>query len=137
MPTVIVGCKLPNGLIMELIKPGPLNMPTPPSKRVTLAGANSLRTSKAENPLVSRYAMTPVDEEFAREWFKQNAQMDFVKAGAVFIAKDAKEAQAEAKEKVDEVKTGLEPLNPDKDARLPRGVAPDKNAGVYGKRDAA
>ena len=125
MADVMIGCKLPNGFIMEIVKPGLLNIPAAPGKRYTIAGANSLRTDERANPLIHKFAYTPVDAEFAAEWFKQNAELAFVKSGAVFQQKNPKDAAAEGREKVRDVVTGIEPLNPDKDKRIPKGVTPD------------
>lgn len=126
--SIKIGCKLPNGFIMELIEAGPLNMPKPMGARVLIKGSNSLLIhSQNPNPLVKAFAFTDVeDEAFARKWFEVNKDLAFVKAGLVFISESAKpvELKAAAKDRVKEL-TGLEPLNPDKDARIPKGAQPD------------
>lgn len=96
----VVGCKLPNGLIVELGKPG-----TSSYKRITLQGANASR-------IVGGYGLTPnVDKDAMESWLKQNAELAYVKNGSVFIQADTKSAEARAKEGRNE-KTGLEPVNP-------------------------
>jgi hypothetical protein len=133
MATCHVGCKLQNGLIMELITPGLMSQPTPAGKRVVIKGANSMLERPRDTPLIGKFAFTEVDEAFAVEWFERNKDMDFVKNGMVFMQKNVASANAEAKEKAN-ILTGLEPLNPDKEARLPHGVSPDKEAGILAKR---
>jgi hypothetical protein len=127
MATVLVGCNLPNGLIMELIEPGPMNIPAPAGKRVTLAGANSTRTDKLANPGVNKFAFTAVDAEFAADWFKRNKDAAFVTNGSVFMQEKADAAKGEARDRVKSVKTGLEPLSQDKDPRIPSAAQADKD----------
>lgn len=112
-----VGCRLPHGIVLELIQPGKMRRPMPAGKRVTLKGANSVLTGRDNfNPIVSGFGVTAVDREFAEEWFKRNADMDFVKNGAVFKVPKAADAQAAIRER-ERDSTGLEPLNPAVDAQ--------------------
>lgn len=113
MAKVPVGCKLPSGLIMELIDPAPQKngtMPAPPGSRVSLNGANRV-ASGIINPAVPQFGLTYVDEEFATEWFKRNRDKAFVQSGAVFLAKDEKVFAGEVKDR-QLIHTGLEPLVP-------------------------
>jgi hypothetical protein len=126
MSIVHVACKLPNGLIMELIEPGKLNLPAPMGKRVMLKGSNSTHTVKGENPQISRFAVTDVEESFARKWFEANKDAAFIRNGSVFIEEKEKVANAVAKER-SEVSTGLEPLHAEKDPRIPAGAKADKD----------
>lgn len=127
---VSVACKLPTGLIMELIEPPAPGsrqlLPTPQGDRYTLKGSNSLlvHTQSSIGPpaqAVHRYATTRVPAEFAAEWFKRNAGADFVKRGLVFIVtEDPKSSAAAIKERETDpqMRTGFEALV-DKDPRMP------------------
>lgn len=101
MPTVVVGCKLPNGLHMDL-----------EGRRFTLKGT---AVPWGVPPVITPggYALTPdVDEEFANEWFRRNAGLTMVEKKIVYIAPKAQDARAMAREFSD-VRTGLEPRDPD------------------------
>ncbi|SEF31360.1 hypothetical protein ABL840_09155 [Variovorax sp. NFACC27] len=94
MATVVVGCKLPNGIILEK-----------DDKRVVLRGANSAT-------IVGGHGITEnVDKEFFDAWMASNKNLDFVRNGFVFAHEKAQSTTAEAKDRQDE-KTGLEPLEP-------------------------
>jgi hypothetical protein len=127
MPTVLIGCKLPAGLILEIVEPGKDDsgkvgvMPAPIGQRVTLKGGNSvprLRNALNEAPMLPRYpfGLTTVDKDFWDRWYARNKEMPFVKNGLVFVAKDRDSAIDMAKDRR-EVKTGLEPLSPKVDPR--------------------
>lgn len=104
MPNVIVGCKLPHGLIIRLP-----NAETP----VTLKGANSGTIVGLDGKVVrGTCGFTPVDEAFITQWLKLNAPMVMVKKGLVFVQKDQKNAAAEASDKA-AVKTGFEAVDPE------------------------
>lgn len=96
---LVIGCKLPNGLIMELGKVGDSNHRT-----VRLEGSNAAR-------LVGGYGFTRVSEEFWTEWEKKNRHLSFVRQGLVFAHADQASAEDHAKDGAP-VKTGLEPLDP-------------------------
>lgn len=60
------------------------------------------------------YALTPdVDKNFWDEWLRLYNTMDIVEKGIIFAMPKPQEARAKAREFVD-VKTGLEPLDPEK-----------------------
>lgn len=125
MAKVYVGCKLPNGLIMELITPHEMKqsiLPGPTGQRVTLNGANSARIALT-NPQDAAYGLTLVDEAFAKAWFKANENAKFVTSGAVFQVGDEKSFTGIAKDQLEAVRTGLEPKNPNE---MPAGVEADK-----------
>ncbi len=131
--TVAVGCKLPNGLIMELIEPvqGRQLIPAPIGERHTLKGANSQLLKTPFGPVAQgthRYGITHVPKEFAEEWFRRNKDFECVKRGQVFMVKDEATARGEAKDRQDDkvTRTGLEALT-DKDSRLPKGVVKKKD----------
>lgn len=92
--TVTIGCKLPNGLLLEV-----------DNKSVLIDGANS-------SQVVGGHGITyNVDADLWQAWLKQNADRDVVKNGFVFAHGKAANAKAEAKEKTD-TKTGQEPIVP-------------------------
>jgi hypothetical protein len=126
--TVVVGCKLRSGLILENVKapadPKQLQ-PMPKGETVTLKGANTL-ILKGTNPGVDEAAYTEVDKEFFDRWWADHKDAPYVKNGMVFRAATASNAQAMGKERAKEL-TGLEPLNPAGDKRTgTTKVEPDK-----------
>jgi|HubBroStandDraft_1064217.scaffolds.fasta_scaffold838534_1 hypothetical protein len=130
MPTVLIGCKLSNGIILELIPPPPKDLkdqrlyPGPTGKRVTIKGANSLRTHKRQpSPASYAFATTQVDKDFWDAWYERNKDLDFVRTGMIFVAPNEREFNAIAKDTVDR-RTNTEPLNPIKDPRLPKSASP-------------
>ena len=113
---LLIGCKLPHGLVMEL-PPNPnkddFMKPRAHGHRVTLNGAASLYNQRQKKAVSTfEYALTPVEKSFAEEWFKRNSDRDFIKNGFVFIADKQDRAEGIAKERRD-LATGLEPLNGD------------------------
>lgn len=124
---VVVGCKLATGLIMELITPPEQKaglLPAPVAeKRVWLQGANQSRIART-NPSAHKFGITYVDEEFANEWFRRNKDLKFVKTGAVFIVQSEQAFKSEAKDRVGDLQTGIEPIDPlsGKDPRMTADV---------------
>jgi hypothetical protein len=102
---VIVGCKLPNGLHLDLKdKSGEV-------RRVTINGANSAR-------IVGGYGLThDVDAEFMTDWFKRNHKHPAVLNRSIFIHAEEASARAIAKEQA-EVTTGLQAIDPVKAGML-------------------
>jgi len=93
MPTVTVGCKLPNGIVLHLGE-----------KEQMVNGSNS-------SLVIGGHGITEdVDKVFFDAWMKKNAKLKFVKDGLIFAHEETDSTKAEAKEKAD-VKTGLEPLD--------------------------
>jgi len=95
MPNVTVGCKIVNGVILAH-----------QGKRVTLAGAKSSR-------IIGGYGMTEVDKDFFEAWCKANADSALLSANLIFAQDRASLADGKAKEQAD-VKSGFEPINPEK-----------------------
>ena len=94
MALVNVGCKLPNGIVMELGE-----------ARQVLKGANS-------SLVVGGHGITEgVDKEFFDAWAAKNKDLSFIKGGFVFAHEKAANVSAEAKDRAGQ-KTGLEPLDP-------------------------
>lgn len=102
--TVVVGCKLPNGL--EILLGG---------KSVVLNGANSAA-------IIGGYGLTgDVDKAAFEEWLLDFADAPFVKNELVFAQANERSAKSKAEENAKE-KTGLEGLDPKKPAP---GIEPD------------
>ena len=94
--TVVVGCKLPHGLIVDLN-----------GTSVTLNGANT-------SHVVGGYGMTyNVDRSFMLAWLDAFKGFEAVKRNLIFIQEKPKSAYANAKEQSD-ISTGLERIDPDK-----------------------
>jgi len=106
MSTVTIGCRLPCGLILDLGDP---NKPS-----VELAGQ---RQAQARSKIIvlseDDYGTTEVDQSFW-EAFVERVGPDFapIKSGAIFVAKNEKEAKAIHKD-LKGKKTGHEPLAQD------------------------
>lgn len=110
--TVIVGCKLPHGLILD--------HPLDPTKKVELAGLNGSRIIGAT------HGVTEVDGEFWEAWKTVHADFPALKSGAIFEAKSQADVAAKAKELEGE-KTGFEAMAQDGTDERASGVkAADK-----------
>lgn len=96
--TVIVGCKLPNGLIIEV-----------GGQSVELNGAN------ASNIIGGHGITYNVDADFFNAWMEAYQDRDMVKNGFIFAHEEAENTEAEAQEKTDN-ETKLEAINPDDNA---------------------
>lgn len=86
--TVTVGCKLPNGLVLELA-----------GQRHELAGA---RTAKAGG-----YGLTPVPADFWQAWAQKYAGFPPLEAGLIFAQTTPEKAAGQAKEQAS-LRTGME-----------------------------
>ena len=134
MAKVTIGCKLPHGLILELISVGNLLQPgaVDHQHRCVLKGANSLREDKRAAQGQFPVAYTEVDEELWDEWYKRNKDLEPVRKGFVFKAENvegrtaAQSLKAQAKDRLGE-RTGLEALAVEKDPRMKvaKGVTTD------------
>lgn len=92
---IIIGCKLPHGLIMQ--------SPADPKIQVRL---NGLKDSKI---IGSTFATTEVDREFWDLWKLSYLDYAPLKSGAIFEAKNQDDAKAKGKE-LAKKKTGFEGL---------------------------
>lgn len=114
---VIVACKLPAGLIIEVGTLGQDN-----HARVEIAGPNSgLRTGRNNGILVGGYAFTPVRKDVWTEFVSTHKNAAYLKNRAVYAEDSMDKAQAAALTDGN-TRLGFERLNPDK---LPEGLAPD------------
>ena len=91
--TVLIGCKLPNGIILEV-----------GDQQVELNGLNKCAIIGAT------HGSTNVDADFWAAWKTQNSTFSALKNGAIFEASSESEAAAKVK---DTGKTGLEPMPQD------------------------
>jgi hypothetical protein len=94
---VVVGCKLPHGIIIE--------HPMDTTKTVEIKGKNKALIVGAD------YATTEVDADFFEQWAAVNKEFPAVKSGAIFVAKSAADVAAMAVEFKDR-KTGFEAMDP-------------------------
>lgn len=130
--TVIVGCKLPNGLLLS-VKGVTLringrarfSMPTP-ARPKALTGPVNLEFGDG---------LTTVDKDFWDTWLKDHQDYPAVKSGHIYATGGYENAKAKAKD-TEENKTGLEPLDP---AKPPvKGVEPtDEMKKLIDKQQAA
>jgi hypothetical protein len=115
---VVVGCKLPSGLFLELIPHNEGWNPPPTGPRVRLNGSNSVDRTIHVNPRILTYGRTTVNKSFWDQWLAANKESEIVKKGFVFAEEKVVDFRAHAKEMLPE-RTGLEGLNPEgKDERL-------------------
>lgn len=96
MAKVVIGCKLPNGIVLE--------HPLDPSNTVELKGLNRVAIIGAD------HATTQVDDDFWGAWEAVHKEFPALKSGAIFVAKSANDAAAIAKEFKGR-KTGLEKMS--------------------------
>lgn len=105
--TIIIGGRLPCGIILEL--PG-----KPPVK---INGQNS---TQARSPIIllsdEDYGTTEIDAEYWAEWKKLHVGFAPLETGAIFEAKNQVDAKAKARELRKE-KTGHEPM-PQTDGKI-------------------
>jgi hypothetical protein len=118
--TIIVGCKLPHGYIMEMIPKPNENFQAPPAgERIRLNGANSVPSDSPihVNPRILGYGRTTVSRHFWESWLamtkERNGGRDIEVVAKGFIFAEPKEAdfRAHARDGLPEA-TGLEGLNP-------------------------
>ncbi|MGZ9981548.1 hypothetical protein ACXXCT_08770 [Bordetella bronchiseptica] len=109
MSTVIVACKLPNGMILDI----------PGAKSVTLNGANHPEA-------IAGHGFTEVDAAFWDAWTKLYPDFQPLKKELIFAQGGERSATSKAKERKGE-KTGLEGLDPDKPGKGLERVPDQKN----------
>lgn len=96
---VTVGCKLPNGLVLDVDG----------AQSIALNGANS-------SSVIGGYGLTEnVDKAVFEKWLEQHKDQPYVKNELVFAQAKTNSAESKAKENAD-VKSGLEGLPQDNPA---------------------
>src|SRR6185312_11914688 len=108
--TIVVGCKLPNGLQTRLYTSGTDAMnqrvPIPASNWVKLNGANT-------SNVVGGYGLTEVDSDYWEKWYEQNKDAPYVKNHLIFAEHSRERGMAHALDS-QSITTGLEPIDPNK-----------------------
>lgn len=121
MPTVTIGCKLPNGLHLNVFNMVDDYEPvmgggTRKTQRAQFAGRVTVKGvgRRVDDPrIVAGAALTHnVDADHWARWLAANKDSDVVKNGLIFAAAKAGEAEAQAKDHVS-LKSGLEPIDPE------------------------
>lgn len=74
---VVVGCRLPHGLIIELAQKGKKD-----TEKLRLAGR------KHSNLKNAPYGVTAVPKDFMDEWLKRNKKFPALESGAILVAAD-------------------------------------------------
>lgn len=131
---VTVACKLPHGFDLRVFAMEDYQEPVMGGgwktvkravefgQRYLLAGVAAPHGMSPVAQMATGYALTHnVDAEFFAEWLKQNADSDVVKNRLIFAAPKPADVADRAKEN-EKTRSGLEPLVPDSDPRIPRQV---------------
>jgi hypothetical protein len=136
--TVTVACRMPNGVVLHVDEFVDVRI-TSPGGTETVKMARPVR---GESIVLNGYAVSVADiqagrasgqviaggfgltsgvpKDFWDAWLVQNQNTDLVLRGIVFASKNNGAAQATAIERSGEVKSGLEPMDPD---NLPPGLS--------------
>ncbi|MGE9659101.1 hypothetical protein ACQP6C_11505 [Snodgrassella alvi] len=95
--TVVVGCKLPNGLLLQVGE--------------QVQRINGCNSSK----IICGYGLTyNVPAAFWAKWLEENKDRDLVKNGLIFANANVSSAKDEAAEKKDN-QSNMEPVDPSKE----------------------
>lgn len=92
---VIVGCKLPNGIVLEV-----------GDKKKVVNGLN------AAVIIGSDHVTTEVDADFFNAWLEDHKDFPAIKSGALFVARTIDAIKEKAKD-LKKKKTGFEPMQQD------------------------
>lgn len=101
MATILIGCRLPNGLILR--HPDPAHK----GKSVRLRGANEAQVKSVV--IGQTFVTTPVDSDFWETWKKVYSDFAPLKSGAIFEARSDNEANGKGRE-LSKEKTGFEAM---------------------------
>jgi hypothetical protein len=119
--TVTVCCKYPHGLLLRVFEMREVNVQTRNGTEKEKQAFQVGETIKINGPIAPArqasihevaggYAMTHnVPAEPMQEWMRQNADLDVVKNGLIFVAPSRGDGRDRAEEHAD-VKTNVEPL---------------------------
>lgn len=99
--TVIVGCRLPHGLI--------LTVKTASGEKVSVT-INGMNRSKIQG---ATYTTTVVDAEFWEQWKKSHVDYSPLKNGAIFAASTEDQAKYKGIKEYGKEPTGFEPMKQD------------------------
>lgn len=121
---VLVGCKLPNGVVLQNYEMKDVMEMTPQGSRtvkaavkkgapITLKGVAMRFGQVPEFQMSNGYALTPVPAPFWVEWLAANRDSDLVQNKLVFGADDLPDAVAMSRDfRAAKVKSGMEPIDP-------------------------
>lgn len=105
--TVVVACKIPNGLFLDVLG----------HDRIKVHGPAKFLTQESRHPIIHGVGLTTVDADLWAVWSKAHASYGPVKAGLIFAHEKSPSVEAQAREMLAE-KSGLEPLEkPAKDGQ--------------------
>lgn len=112
--TVLICSKLPTSLV--------LNHPMDPETKVTIRGLNAAQRGTNGQPIVVPFITTEVDEDFWTCWeaahgLKTRRPFSAIKNGAIYVAKNAADANAIAREE-EKRDTGLQGMSQGLDTRM-------------------
>src|SRR5712691_785090 len=129
---VVVGCKLGNGIILQLCEMEKNHEPVmgggsrdimtgrKVGEKYNIRGPNVKFGEIPKFLMANGYALTSgIPEDFWNEWVKQNHDADIVRRGLIFAYHKMEDVEAKCRENEKKL-TGLEPIDP---TRLPiRGI---------------
>jgi hypothetical protein len=130
--TVVVACKVPNGLILRLHEiieqPEPVMGGGTRMVKVAVQKGDAVKIKgptgdfgQPRGPTKGGFALTRnIPAAFWSQWLKQNRDLDIVKNGLVFAHTKPANTEAQARDHRT-LKSGLEPIIPDTDHRIPKG----------------
>ena len=114
--TVLVSCKLPHGLNLD-IHEDHVGAGVPPLKaRVKIPGIMAFRIPNPDRKFINPetylgHTVTEVPRRHWEEWLAKNKNHPAVTRGFIFVSTNEKDARAEARERQSET-TGFEQLDP-------------------------
>lgn len=132
--TVTVGLKSPSGLVLRLQRAVEVNQPVMgggfklvteyhpdhEQRTYTIHGTAVPHGLAPRCLIVGGYAMTPgIPKDFMAAWLEQNKGLDLVRNKLIIAREDPEDAAAEARDLRD-VRSGLEPISPGNDPRIPK-----------------
>jgi len=138
--TVVVACKIPNGLVLQLCQKRKqreqglgvtrdVEVFTKVGDTITVAGpaypnGPVPKGFKKRPDDADGYALTHnVPADFWEQWERQNAEADYVKSGMIFAFSELESIRDKARDG-ERLKSGLQPLDPDGDLRVPGSIGP-------------
>lgn len=131
---VYVACKIPSGLVLRVGQFREVQQPIlgggvrmvqewyPIDKQFTVFGPARAAGMDAKAPVISGFAITKdVDVDFMEKWMQDNQEHAAVQNHQIFFH-EKYETLTKMCNEFAKVKSGLEPIVPDNDERVPRNV---------------
>lgn len=131
---VTVACKLPNGLVLRVFNETKENEPVlgggsrevkrfvPHEDSYKINGNAKPFGQDVDWQIVAGYGLTPnIPRDFFDKWEEQNASAPYVKNSLVFAYERTDDCVSAAKDNKGNL-SGLQPLTPDTDPRLPKAT---------------